>query len=233
MLGAANAAGQFGAYFRTDIHLGDSGHSSDTGRIYFNVFVLPANQSNGSVSGDLYSLPAYGFATFTDVVGRKSISGAATVVIAVDHGRSTAPAAAQFLSVWGKTYTAGPNGGEFTTTLPVTYGYLISSASHVDAIGVVQNSRKRTNVSVFNHMTAQTIFPVVTVFDQTGRYLGNFTLTVPPLSTVQTGIGQFVVDEPGGIIAVSLTSGKATAFAVTVDNLTNDGDLLLGSYRPE
>lgn len=230
--GAAHAQGLNGAFFRTDIYLNSAGLPSDSGRIYFTLYVLPGGtEGNQLVGGEEWTIPPGGFGIIEDVVGRARLSGAATVVLLIDHTKSTAPSRVRYISGWGRTYTAGSNGGEYSTTLPVTAGWLISSTSWVAVTGVQQNLDRRTNVSVFNHSTVTTVTPNVYVFGADGQHLGTFPIRVPPLTSVQVSLSNYSIPAPGGSLRIAMSSGQATAFAVTVDNATNDGDAKLLSWR--
>ena len=128
--GAAHAQGLHGAFFKSDIYLNAAGLPSDSGKIYFTLYVLPGGTTaNQLVGGDEWTVPPGGYGIFEDVVGRYSLSGAATVIIMINHTKSTAPSRVRYISGWGRTYTAGSSGGEYSTTLPVTAGWLISSTS--------------------------------------------------------------------------------------------------------
>jgi len=227
LFGAANAAGQFGAYYRTDLFYSGSGVGN--GQIVFDMWVLPANQDNTNTQGRRYSVADNAFGIFRDVVGTFGFSGAATVMVSIDRTATTAIGAYSRLSWWGRTYTSSPSGGVYSTTLPVTTGWLISPTTYTDAPGAVQSADKRTNVNAFNH-SGSTITCRVDVYGQTSA-LGTFYLTIPPYSSIQRGLSDFSIPEPGGEVVFSLSSGYATAFAVTVDNATNDGDARLASYR--
>jgi hypothetical protein len=165
-----------------------------------------------------------------DVVGNAGVYGAATIVIATVPSQTSAIGAHALLSVWGRTYTAAPGGGTYSTTTPVIAGYLITSTSTAEVNGVVSMTGKRANVSVFNH-SYQTASYRVDVWNQNGTYLGNFSLSIPPLSSVQRALDDFPIGEPGGDVVFSTTNGAGGAFAVVVDNVTNDGDAKLASYR--
>lgn len=230
--GAAHARGLNGAFFKTDLYLNAAGLSSDSGKVYFTVYVLPGGtQGNQLVGGDDWTVAPGGFGILEDIVGRAGIDGAATVVLMIDHEKSTAPSRVRYISGWGRTYTANPGGGEFATTLPVTAGWLISPSSWVAVTGIQQNIDRRTNVSVFNHSTTTTITPKVYVFGSDGQNIGTFSMTVPPLTSAQVSLADYFIPAPGGLLRIAMTTGNATAFAVTVDNTTNDGEARLLSYR--
>lgn len=226
--GAANANGRFGAYYRTDLDIAGSGVGN--GSIAFDLYVLPANTDNTSSVGRRYSIRDNAFITIKDVVGNAGVLGGATIVLASVPSQTTAIGAHSLLSVWGTTYTAAPTGGNYLTALPVTAGYLISPTSSTQVSGVVSTGGKRTNINVFNH-SYQTATYRVDVSNEEGTYLGDLTVTTPPLSSVQRALDAFSIGEPGGNIVFSTVDGAGSAFAVVVDNATNDGDAKLASYR--
>lgn len=230
--GAANAAGQFGAYFRTDLFITATGANRD-GETLFTLFVLPAGTNgNQNVRGEDFRIPVGGFGIIKDVVGRAGVSGGATIVLSVDHGRSSAASSDQYLSAWAKTYTASPSGGEYSTTLPSLGGYNLTASSFVAVAGVQQNGAKRTNVSTFNHSASTTLTVQLVVFSSTGQNLGSKNVTVAPLTNIQVSLSEFSIADPGGVLRAILVSGTgASVFAVTVDNATNDGDLKLLTYN--
>lgn len=230
--GGANVAGQFGAYFRTDLFITATG-ANRSGDTLFTLFVLPAGTSgNQNVTGEDFRIPVGGFGIIKDVVGRARVTGGATILLSVDHGRSTAGSNDQYLSAWGKTYTASPSGGEYSTTLPVLGGYNLSSSSFVATAGIQQNGARRTNVNTFNFSASTTLVVRLVVFSPTGQNLGSKDVSVPPLTSVQVGLSEFSIADPGGVLRAVLLGGTGGAvFAVTVDNSTNDGDLKLLSYN--
>jgi hypothetical protein len=225
--GGANAAGQLQSYFRTDIYYSGSGQGY--GNITFDLWVLPAGQDNRAAVGRRYTISDNSYGVFQDVVGSFGAVGAATVLVAVDAEHTNAIGAFAQLSIWGRTFTAGAAGGAYSTTLPAGTGWLISADTYTVAPGVVQSAEKRSNINIFNHSNAN-ITCRVDIYSQ-DQNLGPLYIDVPPLSSTQRGLGAFSIPEPGGDVFFSLTSGFATAFVVTVDNTTNDGDLKLASYR--
>ena len=232
ILGGASASGLYGAFYRTDVGITAPG-VSESGLVHFTLYVLPANtEGNGALYGHSYTLPPGGFGILKDVVGNAGVSGAATIVLIVNTSTSTASSAYQYLSAWGRTYTAAPTGGQFSTTLAVTSGYTLTTADFVVATGIQQDSSRRTNVSAFNHGTTSDVTLRYFIFDATGANIGSQDVTIPPMSSVQIALSAFSVGDPGGTMRAGIVSstGTATVYAVTVDNATNDGDVRLLTY---
>jgi hypothetical protein len=229
--GGASAAGLYGAFYRTDIGITAPGlASNESGLVHFTIYVLPANASgNASLTGHDWTIPAGGFGIMKDVVGNAGVSGAATIVLVVNHSTSTVSSSYQCLSAWGRTYTTSPTGGQFSTTLPVTDGWLLDTSNFVVATGIQQDASRRTNVSAFNHRTADTITLRYYIFDSNGANIGTQDVTIAPLSSVQISLTAFSIGDPGGTIRANATStyGNSTVYAVTVDNMTSDGDVRL------
>lgn len=232
--GGANAAGLYGAFYQTDIGIISPGlGSNETGLVYFTLYVLPANANgNPSLQGHDYTMPAGAFGIFKNVVGNAGVSGAATIMLAVNHTKSTISSGYQYVAAWGRTYTTAPTGGQFSTTLPVTCGWVLTTSNFVVATGIQQDSSRRTNVSAFNHDTAGPITLRYYIFDSNGANIGTQDVTIPPLSSVQISLSAFYIGDPGGTIRAVATStyGDSTIYAVTVDNMTNDGDVRLLTY---
>lgn len=235
--GAANAAGQFGAYYRTDLYLMSAGTaSSGTGVTVFRLFVLPEGGTNNpAITGTRYEIAAGGRGIVEDVVGKAGVFGAATLIVLVDQAQSTVSQRLRAISAWGRTYTAG-GGGDYATTLPVIAGWNLnqSSQNFVCTTGIQQNSRRRTNVSFFNHSLNGPATVRVVVFDQNGSLLGEDTVTIPAAAALQFSLSRYTIVEPGGSMRALLTSGSAagvSGFAVVVNNATNDGEARLLTYN--
>ncbi len=197
---------------------------------FFDLWVLPANQDNSQLNGQRYSIPDNVFTSFRDIVGSAGVTGAATILIHVDESASTAIGDFSLLSAWGRTYTAGATGGSYSTTLPATTGWLISDSTYTDTPGVVVSTSKRSNVGCYNHDSAPTTC-IVTVYGTDGTNLGEVSLPLLPYSSAQQSLTGYNIPEPGGDVLFTVTSGYATGYAVVNDNVTNDADLFLGSWR--
>jgi hypothetical protein len=226
--GAANAPGKNGAYFHTDLYLAGSG--TGTGNIVFDLSVLPAGVDNTNNQAHRFSMPDNGFDVITDVVASFGVSGAATIMIQTNLALSTSSGAFALLSAWGRTYTAGPSGGSYSTTLPAIKGYLVSASQYSETPGVIVSAAKRTNVGCFNN-TSSPATCLATVYGSDGTNLGTISLPLQPLSSAQQGLTSFSIPEPGGKVVFSVTSGYVTGYVAVDDNVTNDADLFLGSSR--
>ncbi len=228
IMGAANAAGAFGAYFRTDVFV-MAPCAGASGVVAFDVFSLPNGDSeNGKQRARSYSIPLGGFGIFQDIVATFGQNGGSTILLKVDSARSTATTSCRKLSSWGRTYTKAPGGGEYSTGLLSTFPSITISPSSYGAItGVQQNSERRTNVIVMSPYSSSGTVRLY-VFDHNGAFAGQKDVVVYGYSATQVSLGDFAILSPGGTIrAVSAGSGSFyfQVQAVTVDNKTNDGYL--------
>lgn len=228
ILGAASAAGQFGAYFRTDLFV-MAPCAGASGEIVFDLFSLPNGEStSGSQRGKSYSIPPGGFGIIPDVVSLFGQYGGATLLLKVSSSRSTATTSCRELSSWGRTYTLAPGGGEYSTGLLSTFPSVTISSSRYGAItGVQQNADRRTNVIVMTPYSS-TGTVRLHIFDHTGSFLGQKDVVVYGYSATQVSLSEFTILPPGGsvrAVAVSPSYFNFQAQAVTVDNRTNDGYL--------
>lgn len=226
--GGANAGGSFGAYFMTDVFV-SAPCAGATGEIIFDIFSLPnSDGQNGTQKAKSYSLRPGGFGIFKDVVGMFGQRGGATIAIKVSATRSTTIASCRELAAWGRTYTAAPGGGEYSTGLVPTFTTVsVSSSRYAQVSGVQQNTGKRTNVIVMTpYSSTGTVY--LYIYDHTGAALGTKTVTVYGYSATQVSLSEFNIPAPGGVVRAVAPSGSSfrfQAYAVTVDNNTNDGFL--------
>ncbi|MFI5180049.1 MAG: hypothetical protein ACHQPI_01500 [Thermoanaerobaculia bacterium] len=210
--GVAKAPGQNGTSFVSDLVVMNGGSVSTTVTFSF----VPA----GLTSQD-YVLGAGASLTVRDVVASAFGAGQAVgaVILTAD----------QPLVVRGRTYNTASS-GTYGEALPVVPdSRFLAAGDRADSLWISQDAQAdrgyRTNIAV--------VFPdpaggaaTVTLYDAAGNLRGQQDFSLDAAGFQQLGVGKIVA---GGLAIgraeINVTSGRASGYAVVVDNVTGDGSL--------
>jgi hypothetical protein len=212
---ASNSSGAYGAYFKT--HL-----------ILFNPTTLSYNV-NASLYNELgpvrtVVLPVTSLqnASWDDFLGTVfNYTGAGTLILDSSTGGNTS---AVFL-VTAEVYSDSTSGGRYKTV--VASGSAIdpiSSSNPAYNIGISVNSTTRTNIGCFNTQTIS-VTVAADILNSDGTVLQTINLTLPPRSWTQVSLTTTV---DNGIVAWH-PNGTIYAYAVVVDNTSNDGSYFVAA----
>jgi hypothetical protein len=220
---SARAQGANGAFFTTDLTVGNRGTSDAEVSLRF----LGNNKDGRTGPERTITIPAGQTRTFTDVL--QSLFG-----LEADFGairiQSTSP-----LAVLGQTSTPPPNGqGTFGQSVPAqTSRDLVSAGSPRTIAAIREDARFRTNLIVTN-ATESPIDVVLKLLAEDGSLLGERTLTgLAPLEMrqisriVQELAGRSDVASATLRLETPTTGGSFAAYAAVIDNVTNDPRTLL------
>lgn len=223
ILGAANTAGRFGSYFRTDVFV----NNPNNFQISLTFAALTASGLHPTTFR--WTMPANTYSQIDDILGRMSYVGGAALIITPENSNH------QF-NAWAYTYTAGPNGGTYgVNLLAVGNAYLGNKSGFVNfpqgmCVGAAQNANYRTNVGLANATNSAAVVRV-RLYGPNGL-LGERLATVPAFSAVQFP----VTDLSSASFAlgyldftVASTASRVLAFMVVNDNVTNDANFQLVS----
>ncbi len=205
---SANVAGAYGAYFKTKITL-------------FNPTSLPFNV-NASIYDNLgpvrtISLQILPFQsqTWDDFLSTVfNYVGAGTLIF----DSSAAGNSNYVFLVTAEVYTDSSSGRYKTMVANGSAIEPISSSNPAYNIGVSVDSFSRTNIGCFNSQTTS-VSVVVDLLDSIGSTLQTINLTLNPRSWIQISLTTAVSN---GVIRWR-PSGTIYAYAVVVDNTSNDG----------
>ena len=213
---AANAAGRFGAHFKTRVVIfNPSSHDYDITTVLFNQNGRVGSAKKFPIKSGQYRI----FDNFLEQVFDHTGSGA-IYLISSDERNSPY----EFV-VWADVYTDSAS-GRFSTTVVNGIGPLTSDeeGTHFNP-GISVSSSRRTNIGVFNIKNERSEVEAQ-VFDGHGTRLQTITFDLKPQSWQQKSISTpvdngFVQWEANG----PAESDYHFFYAVEVDNGSNDGTL--------
>jgi hypothetical protein len=223
---SARAPGAGGAFYSTALSVGNRGSAEARYRLKF--LGNNTDGTGGPESTELVLGPNQAV-TYTDVLGS---------VFNLPNGsfgaiRLTANVAT--LNILGQTSTPDPTkpGGTFGQSVPA-FGPsdLIPAGNTVSIVGIRQDGSFRTNLVIANGGTSA-VTVTGTLLAASGAVIGTGTWTLPPLGMTQVtglvgavgGVGE--VRDAQLLLTTSTTGGAFAAYAVVIDNVTNDPRTLL------
>jgi len=220
---SARAPGKGGAFYTTDLSVGNRGGSEARFKLKF--LGNNADGTGGPESSELVLGPNQSV-TYLDILG--SIFGRTT-----DYGAVRLTANVTTLSVTGQTSTADPSkpGGTFGQSVPAfAASDLITAGVIRSIVGVREDASFRTNVVLTNGGTA----PVTvngTLLSTSGAVLASGTWTLPALGMTQVSVkdnmGVTSARDAQLLLTTSTSGGAFAAYASVIDNVTNDPRTLL------
>ena len=220
----ARAGGAGGAFYTTDVTIGNRGAKAATVTLKF--------VGNGKDGRDgletIVDVPAGRTVTYSDVLG--SLFG-----LTADFGAIKITSSSALLNILSQTSTPGSS-GTFGQSVPVAgHADLVTVRTPKRILGVREDAAFRTNLILFN-VTNDPVDVDLTFLDDLGNVLG--TQKVSPqlqplemrqlsrvLPTVQTSNGPTTPTVLG--LAVPTANGRVAAYASVIDNKTNDPRTLL------
>ena len=210
--GIANVAGRVNTRFVSDLAITNPGSSS--------ADVVLSFVPEGSLEDQEISLSAGRTVVWQNVLqqlwGAAELSGA--VLVTSD----------QPLLIRARTYNTAST-GTFGVALPaVPDDGLLSAGDRASCLWISQSPDAtkdfRTNISV--------AFPdagggeaTVTLFDQAGSPAGQWEFSAEAADSQQVSAGKIVASLPVGRAEITVTAGRAAAYASVVDNVTGDSSL--------
>jgi len=222
---SARAPGQGGAFYSTALSIGNRGAAEARYRLKF--LGNNADGTGGPVSSEFVLGPNQSV-TYDDVLG--SVFNKTS-----DYGAIRLTANVATLNVLGQTSTPDPTkpGGTFGQSVPAfAAADLLTAGGARSIVGIRQDGSFRTNLVLANAGTS----PVTvngTLFSASGAVLGTGQWTLPPLGMTQvTGLVGAVgasgnVRDAQLLLSTSTAGGTFAAYAVVIDNVTNDPRTLL------
>lgn len=222
---SARAPGQGGAFYTTSLSVGNRGAAEARFKLKF--LGHDADGTAGQESPEFVLGPNQAV-TYEDVLG--SVFGRTT-----DYGAIRLAANVTTLNVLGQTSTPDPSkpGGTFGQSVPAFASSDLLTAGNLRSIvGIRHDGSFRTNLVLTNAGTT----PVTVngmLFSTSGAVLGTGQWTLPALGMTQvTGLVPSVgvsgnVRDAQLLLSTQTTSGSFAAYAVVIDNVTQDPRTLL------
>ncbi len=205
---SANVAGANGAYFKTKVTLFNPTSLS------FNVSASLYNNLGPVQTISLLILPSQSLA-WDDFLGTVfNFVGAGTLIL----DSSAAGNVDYVFLVNAEVYTDSSSGRYKTMVANGTAIDPISSSDLSYNIGISVDTSSRTNIGCFNTLFTS-VSVVVDILDSSGNMLQTINLTLNPRSWYQMSLTTSVTN---GIIRWR-PNGTIYAYAVVVDNISNDG----------
>jgi hypothetical protein len=209
--GTVNASGLNGTRFVSDLAVTNPGSLP----VSASLALVPAN---GALPAQMLLNPGQTIVSRNVLQQLWGASGAAATAIT-----ASAP-----LLIRARTYNTAAS-GTYGVALPVVADdRLLSPGDTADSLWIAQSADGstgyRTNVAV--------VFPdagggdaVVTVYDAAGNVAGKQSFTLSSAGFQQFAVGAFAGAVAVGRAQIVVTRGRATAYAVVVDNVTGDSSL--------
>ena len=222
----ANIAGMNGAFYMTELKIFTRWQSSAVPVVM--CFVPNGPPPTGGYSGSGYACRYYTLAGDTpyvweNVLGSLGISGAGYLLIGINP--TTPNASSYTMSAWANTYTAGPTGGYYRTSLPI-FGFTYNAATGL-SMALNQDASTRNNIYVANlDMTFSAT--VYLYLNQNSPSWGTpVVVTLAPGEAEQYSLGALFPGYTGGAINIKfVTTGNSTSgvgYVIRTDNYTNNG----------
>ncbi len=214
---SARAAGAGGAFYTTDLTIGNRGPRPATVTLKF-----AGNSQDGTGGAEKQvTVPAGQAKTFTDVLG--SVFG-----LDADFGAIRVTGSNGALNVLGQTSTPG-GGGTFGQSVPVSGPWdLVQVGSPRTIVGVREDASFRTNLIIAN-VTTVPVEVDLEFRDASGARVGGQRESFLPLEMRQ--LGKVLAGVPGTPVSIILSmptsNGRVAAYASVIDNTTNDPRTLL------
>ncbi len=222
---SARSPGQGGAFYTTSLSIGNRGAAEARYKLKFlgnNADGTAGQESAEFVLGPNQSV------TYDDVLG--SIFGRTT-----DYGAIRLTANVTTMNVLGQTSTPDPAkpGGTFGQSVPAFASSDLLTAGNLRSIvGIRHDGSFRTNLVLTNGGTSP-VTVIGTLLSSSGIVLGAGQWTLPSLGMTQvTGVVPSLgatgnVRDAQLLLTTSTTGGAFAAYAVVIDNITNDPRTLL------
>jgi hypothetical protein len=222
---SARAPGQGGAFYTTSLSIGNRGAAEARYKLKF--LGHDADGTAGQESAELVLGPNQSV-TYEDVLG--SVFGRTT-----DYGAIRLASSVTTMNVLGQTSTPDPAkpGGTFGQSVPAfASADLLTTGTVRSIVGIRHDGSFRTNLVLTNGGTS----PVTvsgTLLSASGAVLGTGQWTLPALGMTQvTGVVPALgatgnVRDAQLLLTTSTTGGAFAAYAVVIDNVTNDPRTLL------
>jgi hypothetical protein len=209
---AANAAGQFGAYFKTRVSIFGMPDNATATSIPMKIYALtPTGRKEVS-----YTLPVGPVKTWENALAELfGYTGAAAILFDTDSVYDN-------LFVTAEVYTDSPNGRFSTAVETLTILDSVGSTYPDLTVGLTAGSNSRANIGCSSDSSSKTT-TTASVYGAGGSKLKAFTFEIPASGWAQIPID--VVVNRGAIIWQS-TGYSTYCWAVNVDNASNDGTFL-------
>lgn len=209
--GTVNASGLNGTRFVSDLALTNPGTDMA-------LAILTLVPASGTAQSLQFLAPGQTLVLQNALQQLWGATGAAATVV-----NASAP-----LLIRARTYNAAQS-GTYGVALPVVADdRFLSPGDAADSLWISQSAGGstgyRTNVAV--------VFPdaaggdaTVTVYDASGNAAGSQAFSVPSAGFQQFAVGAFAGAVAAGRARIEVSRGRATAYAVVVDNVTGDSSL--------
>jgi hypothetical protein len=208
---AANASGQFGAYFKTKVVILPLGSGTP---FYITLQVLPSQGTSGRSSQVLLTP---GIANvYPDVLGWLGYSGGAGIEVLYPED--------QDIAVSAEVYVDGPSGRYSTLVPTLDLTHQTFEANRAVSLGVTSNANTRVNVGC-SSLNNQGASVTADIRAANGSPVGLLALFVPAYGWAQAPVPYTVTD---GYINWSgqFNAAYVFCFAINVNNRSNDGTYL-------
>ena len=215
---SAHSSGANGAFYTTDLSISNRGASAANLSLKF----VGNNQDGRNAGKVTRTLAAGQSVTYADILS--SIFG-----VSSGWGGIIVTSDSSSLKMLGQTSTPPPDGhGSFGQSVPGMVSTDFAKLSNpVSFISIRQDNAYRTNLVLMN-VSSVTATVTVQVLTPSGSVATSSVVTLPPESTTQ--LNAFA---PNGtrdgvaVISTASTGAEVAAYAVVIDNVTNDPRTIL------
>jgi hypothetical protein len=222
VLGAGSGQGAQNSNFRTSMQLANPGLETIQGRLIFHAQGRAGSPNDPSLA---YSIGPAQTLAFADVVASIGVNGIGSVDVSVDS--SYAPLViARIFNDGGAAGTAG-----FSEPMVRPEDNFVINTNHSAwLIAPADFTKFRMNIGVRSLVEGASL--TIRVFSADGTLLGSVVKNYPPdefdLQSASVYLAPIALPA-NGLIQVQVTSGRAIVAGVTVDNISNDTSLQLGT----
>lgn len=221
--GAGSAHGAAGSNFRTAIQIVNPGTNAIGGRLVFHPIGHEGSASDPSIP---YSVDGRRTASIADIVAAIGVSGLGSIDVIADA--SYPPLIVT--RVFNDAGAAGTAGFTEPTVRPGDQ-FVIEEDEDASLVAPADPTASRMNIGVRSLAEGASI-SVALVDAVTGAFKKFFSKTYGPdffdQRTARDFLGGTDVS-PNDVVKIFVTSGRAIVYSVSVDNITNDTSLQLGT----